>query len=38
MKIFVLKPPDFRKSSHYLEMQNYALVHREGLMVKKWDE
>ena len=31
MKIFGLKPPDFRKLGHYLEMRNDALMHREGL-------
>ena len=31
MKIFVLKPAGFRKLSHSSEMQNDALMHREGL-------
>ena len=31
MKIVVLKPPGFRKLSHFSEMRNDALMHREGL-------
>ena len=31
MKMFVLKPPGFMKLSHYSEMRNDALMHREGL-------
>ena len=30
-RIFVLKPLDFRKFSHYSEMRNDALMHRQGL-------
>ena len=30
MTIFVLKPLGFRKLGHYSEMQNDALVYREG--------
>ena len=31
MNFLVLKPPGFRKLSHFSEMRNDALIHREGL-------
>ena len=31
MQIFVRKPPGFRKLGHSSEMENDALMHREGL-------
>ena len=31
IKYFFVKPIDFRKSSHTLDMENNALMHHEGL-------
>ena len=31
MEIFVLKPPGFKKKTHYSDMRNDALMHCEGL-------
>ena len=36
MKIFVPKPPGYTKSSHFSEMQDNALMHREGLKGLKY--
>ena len=36
MKIFFLKPLDFRKFSHFSEMRNDALMHREVLKGLKY--
>ena len=32
--MFILKPLVLRKFSHFSQMQNYALMHREGLIVQ----
>ena len=37
MKIFVLIPLGFTKLSHFSEMQDDALMHREGLKGQWWE-